>query len=145
MGTPGDDQPRAATSGVNGPASDAIIAALLTGATQREAAAEAGVSHRTVQRWLADPGFARRLQEAQAEVVKQVRRRIDDRTRHAADTLAKIADGTITADPVRVSAARALLQAFVQLQPKELTADVTTHDAPVIDYRFEGIDPEVLR
>lgn len=134
-----------AVSGLGGPKADHLIERLLLGDSQRQAAKNVGIGERTVRRWVADPGFQRRLQEASEETIKQVRRAIVASTRKVTDTLVGVALGTIDADTTRVRAAQALLNAFVSLQPKQWQADVYTADAPVIDYRFEGIDPEVLR
>lgn len=121
-----------------------LIEGLLLGLNQQQAGERAGVSRRTVTRRIADPGFQRRLAEAQAEAEKQVRRRI---TASAVAGLQKLA--AILADPSRTDeherVARTMLQAFVQLQPKELRQDIEVHDAPVIDYRIIGIDAELLR
>lgn len=122
-----------------------VIEALLLGATQDVAARHAGVSSRTVRRYLADPGVQRRLAEAQEEAIKTVRRSVTARARSAVLTLGQVASGTVTADATRVNAAKAILSAFVQLQPRQWQADIHTSDVPVIDYRFEGIDPEALR
>lgn len=133
-----------AGTGMNGPKGASLIAGLLEGRTAIDAGRRANIPERTMRRWLADPAFQRRLQEAQEELIKRVRRRVGDRAWHATDALAQIAMGEAPADPVRVAAARALLHAFVQLQPRRLDAEVTTHERQVIDYRFEGIDPEAL-
>lgn len=134
-----------ASSGMIGGKGTDLIALLLEGHSASEAARRAGVPERTMRRWMADPGFQRRLQEHQEETIKQVRRRIVDRTLEAADTLGKVVSGALDGNAHQVSAAKALLTAFVALQPKQWQADIYTSDTPVIDYRFEGIDPEVLR
>lgn len=131
-----------ANSGASGPKAGEVLAALLGGATQREAGAAAGVSHRTVQRWLADPGFQRRLQEAQEDAIKQVRRRVTVNALRAAEALAQLAETGDKDDAVKVAAARATLAAFVQLQPRTLTADV---EVSTRRYEIVGVDPAVYR
>jgi hypothetical protein len=127
-----------------------IIEQLLLGRTQRQAADEVGVSERTLRRRLADPGFQRRLMEAHEEAVKSVRRRVTAATVEALQVLVNIAGNVSQAAErsgaqVRVTAARAVLQGFVRLQPQRVEQDVHLEQVPVIDYTIEGIDPEVLR
>lgn len=130
-----------------------IIEHLLLGATQRQVADRTGISERTVRRRVADPGFKRRLQEQQAEAIKAVRRRVTASAVGANTVLMEIAaDREDQGRPARregaaarVAAARAVLQAFVRLQPLTVEADVYHSEVPIIDYTIEGVDPEVLR
>lgn len=127
-----------------------IIEQLLLGRSQRQAADAVGCSERTVRRRLADPGFQRRLMEAQEEAVKSVRRRVTASATAALQVLTRIAGNVDQAAEapgagVRVTAARAVLQGFVRLQPQRVEQDVHLEQVPVIDYTIEGIDPEVLR
>jgi hypothetical protein len=46
------------------------IAALVTEGTLGEAAATAGCSHRSIERWLQDPNFSRELRQARRRVVE---------------------------------------------------------------------------
>jgi hypothetical protein len=72
---------------------EALLAALLAGFTQEQAASRAGCSRSTVERRLADPGFRARLADAREQLFRQgvgelitdmaaVRRRL---TQHVAD------------------------------------------------------------
>lgn len=118
------------------------MAALLEGLTQAEVAARCGVSDRTVRRRLQDPGVARRLQEGQEEAVKRIRRRITAKALRAVDVLGQLADSGDKDDAVKVAAARATLAAFVQLQPRTVTADV---EVTTRRYEVVGVDPAVYR
>lgn len=128
----------------------ALVEALLLGLTYDQASERAGVSKATVKRRMAEPGFQRRLAEAQEEHTKQVRRRLTSSAVAASQILVQIAgnaDGSADRENARtrIYAARALLQGFVALQPRQVQQDIELHEAPVINYMIEGIDPELLR
>lgn len=129
-------------------ADTALIAALLTGSTYAVAAEQAGVSLSTVNRRMGDPGFQRRLQEAQEEAIKAVRRRATAGAQRALDTLMAIAENRdgAAADGcagVRAGAARAILAAFVQLQPRHLSAEVD--GGVTVRYEIAGVDMGALQ
>jgi DNA-binding CsgD family transcriptional regulator len=138
-----------AASGRFTPRQALVLEQLLMGRSQRECARNTGIPERTVRRYVADPGFQRRLQEAVEESVKEVRRGITMQAKAAAQVLVRIAGNHEGAaghpDANRqIYAASRLLQAFTALQPKEVRQDVELHQVPVIDYVIEGVDPELL-
>ena len=66
---------------------DALLLALATGLTVRDAARSAGVGERTATRRLANLSFRRRVAEARAEMVGRALGRMADGMAEAADTL----------------------------------------------------------
>ena len=87
---------------------EALIASLLTEPTHAAAAAQAGVSEATVQRWLHLPGFQAAYRQARRQLVEAAVGRIQAATGQAVDTLLAVAKGGAK-DADRVRAAVALL------------------------------------
>ena len=87
---------------------EALIASLLTEATHAAAAAQAGVSEATVQRWLHLPEFQTAYRQARRQLVEGAVGRIQAATGQAVDTLLAVARGGAK-DADRVRAAVALL------------------------------------
>jgi hypothetical protein len=63
------------------------VAALLTHATVRDAAASVGVSERTLRRWKLEPAFVREFQRLRREMVDETTCRIQQMSMRAALTL----------------------------------------------------------
>jgi hypothetical protein len=92
-----------------GAADAVLVAALAGGATQADAAAEAGVSERTVRRRLDAPAFRQDLDVARADLVRTSTDRLVAGVGAAIDTLEEL---MATAPAyVRVRAATAMLDA----------------------------------
>lgn len=90
------------------PGDAALVVALARGASVPEAAAEAGVSDRTVRRRLEDDGFRRCVSEAQAELVNQSLAKIADGAARAVDVLIEQLDAE---DPkTKLAAAKMVLE-----------------------------------
>jgi hypothetical protein len=87
----------------------ALVAALVGGATHREAAIAAHVSERTVGRRLADETFVRGLDEARAALVLRTADALATTAVDAVRTLAVLMVEEATPAPVRVAAARVVL------------------------------------
>jgi hypothetical protein len=88
-----------------------LIAALLTGATVREAAAKAGIHQRTAQRWLADPAgsLRQRLEAAKKALWSKTVEDLAAVASKAVGVLRELLDGE--APPaVRLGAARAAIE-----------------------------------
>jgi hypothetical protein len=66
---------------------DLLIAALLTEPTQAAAAAKAGVSEATAQRWLRDPAFLAAYRKARRSVVEAAVGRLQQATAEAVEVL----------------------------------------------------------
>jgi hypothetical protein len=88
-----------------------MIDALVAGQTQPDAAAVAGVSRTTVQRWLHLPAIRQALHEAQAAAVAEAARAAVGRMRAAVETIEGVMSDTDVPAHVRLSAARELLAA----------------------------------
>src|SRR5262245_1947750 len=97
---------------------DALLVALASGQTVRDAARAAGIGERTATRRLADPGFRQAVTELQAEMVGRAMGRLADGMVAAADTLRQLlsADG----ESVRLGAARSILELADRLRDVEL-------------------------
>jgi len=87
---------------------EALIASLLTEPTHAAAAAQAGISEATVQRWLHLPEFQTAYRQARRQLVEGAVGRIQAATGQAVDTLLAVARGGAK-DADRVRAAVALL------------------------------------
>jgi DNA-binding LacI/PurR family transcriptional regulator len=89
-------------------AADAVlVAALASGATQREAAEQAGVSERTVRRRLDDDDFRSAVEEARREMVAQAVAHLSGTATDAAKTLRALLKAR--SEHARLGAARAVL------------------------------------
>jgi hypothetical protein len=87
---------------------DALLTALASGQTVRDAARSAGIGERTAFRRVADPDFRRRVAELRAEMIGRALGQLADGMTEAAGTLRKLlaADG----ESVRLGAARSILE-----------------------------------
>ena len=90
-----------------------MLEALASGATQKEAAARAGVSEKTVRRRLQDRLFTAQLQHLQAESPEGITRAVQGGAAKAVATLVELLDSPD--DSVRLGAARTLLQWTLRL------------------------------
>lgn len=86
----------------------ALLLALASGQTVRDAAQAAGIGERTATRRVADPFFRRRVAELRAEMIGRALGQLADGMTEAAGTLRKLlaADG----ESVRLGAARSILE-----------------------------------
>ena len=84
------------------------LAALMTSATVKSAAALSGVGERTLHRWLRDPEFAAQLAQVEAELVDAAARRLLSLTDDAIRSLAQLSAGAED-DGVRLRTAVAIL------------------------------------
>jgi hypothetical protein len=91
-----------------------LIAALAAGATQEDAAAQAGVSERTVRRRLDDPGFSRQVSAARAEMVARAVAQLAAASTEAVETLRGLLGSPL--DFARLAAARAILEVGMKMR-----------------------------
>ena len=84
------------------------LAALMTSATVKSAAALSGVGERTLHRWLRDPDFAAQLAQVETELVDAAARRRLSLTSEAIRSLAQLSAGAED-DGVRLRTAVAIL------------------------------------
>lgn len=89
-----------------------LIAALAGGATQADAAAQAGVSISTVRRRMGDPAFLADLDSARRLLVDAAIGRLSSKASDAVDTLHRLLNAR--SENVRLGAARAILDTIRQ-------------------------------
>jgi hypothetical protein len=99
-------------------ADDALILALVCGATVEMAAQKAGISARTAYRRLEDPSFQQRLNSQRADVVRRTANMLTAAGSEAVRTLLSLLLPTTPAS-VRLGAARTILEIAIKYQ--ELT------------------------
>jgi hypothetical protein len=87
---------------------DTFILGVASGRTLTEAAKQAGISHITAQRRMADPSVRRRISELRSEMLQSAMGRISGTLTEAVDTLRKLLKAKT--DTVKLGAARALLE-----------------------------------
>jgi hypothetical protein len=103
------------------------IAALLTTDTVCAAAAQIGVSARTLLRWLQDDDFQRAYQAARRQVVQHAIVRVQRCAGKAVDALCDVMTNPEASASARVSAARSVLQLAMQaVQIEDLEARLAT-------------------
>jgi hypothetical protein len=81
---------------------NALLLALASGQTVRDAARLAGIGERTATRRMADPGFRRRVNELRGEMVGRALGKLADAATEAVDTLRKLLKAK--ADTVKLGA-----------------------------------------
>jgi hypothetical protein len=106
---------------------EAIALLLALGRTQKQAAAEAKVSERSVYNWLAEEPFRRRVQELQSEVFAQTVGRLAGVGGKAADTLERLLDSHN--ESVALGAAKAVLECGPRLR-----------EAVVLEQRMKALE-----
>jgi hypothetical protein len=88
----------------------AFVAARLRGATQAEAAAEAGISERQARRWEREPDVRNAIAEGAREIARDAERRLRVASTRAADVLVALMERGLPADGVRLRAAQLVLE-----------------------------------
>jgi len=89
--------------------------ALLRGCTQEAAAREAGVSRRTLGRWMSrNVAFQQALRDAEQEALKRIQRRLVGLAENACDALAAALRGD--SQPAQVRAAEIVLARLMPLR-----------------------------
>lgn len=91
-----------------------LIPALARGETIARAAAQAGLSERTVYRRLHEPEFRAQMDEARGDLINQATGQLAGAAKAAIDSLVKLLGAS--AETVRLGAARALLDQLVRLR-----------------------------
>lgn len=95
----------------------AAIAALLEGNPQGGAATAAGVTKRTLQRWLNEPAFTAALREGSDAAIRAASARLAATTEHAVNNiLATMTTPTTPGAAVRLRAADALLSHALRIR-----------------------------
>ena len=105
---------------------EAAIAALLTSQRLEDAARTAGVSVRTLVRWLKIPEFATSYREARREIILQTIGRLQHASTAAVSTLLRTMLDPATPAAVRVRAADCVLaQTFKGMEDEDINARVS--------------------
>lgn len=93
--------------------SDEIAAfAIATGSTTLEAAKKAGVSPRTIDRWLATPSFRTRINEIRSEILERATGKLVSILTCAIETFRTLLSSE--SDHVRLGAARSIVETAVK-------------------------------
>jgi hypothetical protein len=92
------------------------IESLLQTGNITKAAEAAGVTRRTIQRWMKDEGFKRVLREAESLALAAVASAMAGNTEKAVETLPKILDDGVATNSEKIQAARAYLGALPQVR-----------------------------
>jgi hypothetical protein len=108
------------------------IAALLTSATQIEAAQLTGIKARTLQRWLKEPAFAGELKKQEGEALAAVTRQLVVMASASLETIRQVLTDGQVAPGVRLRAAEAVLANLLKIRELvDLEDRVTTLEGKV--------------
>ncbi len=92
------------------------LTAMMTSQSVVEAAKTAGVSERTLQRWLDDPAFRKELSERQSEAVTTVTRRLVTLADQAVNTINEVLTDPDIPAATRLRAAESVLSNLLKLR-----------------------------
>lgn len=90
------------------------IISLLTAPSMAEAAKQAGVGQNTLWRWLKEPAFKEKYQEAKREAVSQAVARLQQLSSTSVDVLNEIANDSEAPASSRVSAAKTIIEMAIK-------------------------------
>jgi hypothetical protein len=112
----------------------ALLTALASGASVKEAARLTGIGERTAHRRLEDPIFQERISDMRSEFLSAAVGRLSETAMEAANTLRDLLNSQ--SDSVRLSAARAILEFAPKLRESvELERRMTEIEAEVLKKR----------
>jgi transposase-like protein len=122
------------------PVQESVMLALLRGATVMDAARQAGVHRSSVYRWLETPEFLALHSQPRAEMADAVRRELTALGRQTALTVQSLLTDPAAPAPVRLEAARELLQVVTD-SPKgppirRRAASIPSADLALVDGRL---------
>ena len=92
----------------------ALLTALASGQTIRDAAKAAGVGERTATRRLAEPAFRRQVAQLQTEMIQRALGQLSDAASEAVATMRKLL--TAKSESVRLAAGRSILELGTRLR-----------------------------
>lgn len=116
-------------------------AALAQGRTQSEAADEAGVTTRTIRRWLQLDEFQAVLREAEGTYRQALMRKLRHAGGRALDHLLDVMDDDEAEPPERRQAATAILRTWIG---QDGTTSIDLGGTATLRYVIEGVDTEAL-
>ena len=112
----------------------AALDALITGATVKQAAEAAGVSSKTVYRWLDEPGFAAEIAEARRVITNNIMAAVKSKAVQATAVLGEIMENQNASPYARVLAAKTVLDAtFKVIEQAEIIARIEALEAATGD------------
>lgn len=107
-----------------------LIAALLKHNTQRAAAAELGITERTVRRYMTDPAFMEKLNEQKRRILEKATDEIHAALTPSIKVLRDIVENKKAPKTAQVQAARTILEYSVKLgEYTDLDARITALEA----------------
>ena len=99
----------------------AVLDALVSGAAVKQAAVTAGVSEKTVRRWLSEPEFSDDIAQARADITKNIMAAVKSKAVQATEVLGEIMDNQKASPYARVQAAKTVLDtAFKAIETAEI-------------------------
>ena len=120
------------------------LAALIANPTHEGAAKAAGISSRTLRRYLQDDEFREEYERRCAALVTEASSRLMRSTGAAIDALLEVSQDANGPPYARVSAARALLDANLRYsESKPMQAAARASDVPVFYYLPDGRDAPI--
>ncbi|HEU4754220.1 MAG TPA: hypothetical protein VFU47_14010, partial [Armatimonadota bacterium] len=117
----------------------AALRALLSGATQAEAAQQSGAGERSIRRWLRDPAFRVALQQARCDLWTETTTRLQQACARAVDTLLDVMEHAPQAS-ARVQAAKVVLQ----YSARAIDLEAVCGRADELEYDMEAHLQELL-
>ena len=112
-------------------ADETLIASLATGASIKEAAAQAGVGERTAHRRLNDPSFRQQLVETKGRMLETVSAKLSSSAGAACEELERLLKKA-KSESVRLAAARVILEQVLRMR-----------DLVEIDQRLTALERDV--
>jgi DNA-binding MurR/RpiR family transcriptional regulator len=110
---------------------EAALAYLISLPTHKAAAEAAGVSQATMQRWLREPLFAERYQQAKAELVDGMTKKLRTHGLEAVEMLREVATDKEAPSAARVTAAARIIEFTLR-----------AHETEDISVRLEKLEAE---
>ena len=115
----------------------AALDALITGATVKQAAEAAGISEKTVRRWLDEPAFAAEIAEARRTITNNIMAAVKSKAVQATDVLGEIMSNQKASPYARVQAAKTVLDtAFKAIETAEIIDRIEKLEAAADDERI---------
>lgn len=112
----------------------AALEILVSGGNMTEAAKAAGISPRTLERWLTRPEFSGTLQAMQTTMLKSITSRLTGLAGKAVDTLAELLSGEGVSDAIKARVAVAALDSVMKW-----------HQGMALEERLATLEKEVTR
>ena len=96
------------------------ITALLSGKTNVQAAQDAGVTERTIYRWLSEPDFQSELQEAETQMIESTTRQFAGLQEKAIAVLDQILTAEDVSPHIRLQAANSVFRIAIAFRDRNL-------------------------